>query len=128
MIRHFKIIYLLLLCCVTSFSEEERYITFEVDDMAELQYVPEYTDEAFGTNTIDTNRSRHSWPFEALSIGHSMASFQSYSWGQAYFHHGIDIRGDEETPIYAAVGGKVVNVANYYKGSRYYWEVAILDE
>ncbi len=96
--------------------------------MAELQYIPEYTHEAFGKNTISANRSRHPWPFEALSIGHSMASFQSYGWGQAYFHHGIDIRGDEGTPIYAAVGGKVVNVANYYKGSRYYWEVAILDE
>ena len=125
---HFRLIKLLLLCCVSCTIAEEHYVTFEVDDMAELQYKPDYTDKAFGETKINSQRSQHPWPFEALSIGHSMASFQSYRWNQAYFHHGIDIRGDEGTPIYAAVGGKVVNVANYYQGSRYYWEVAILDE
>lgn len=127
--NQFRIFFALLFLSSLSISaQEERIVTFEVDDLAELQYKPDYLDKAHGNNTINSDRVRHAWPFEALSIGHSMASYQSYRWNQAYFHHGIDIRGDEGTPILAAVGGKVVNVANYYQGSRYYWEVAILDE
>jgi hypothetical protein len=39
----------------------------------------------------------------------------------------LDIRGDAGTPVHASVGGKVINVGNYNGGSRYYWEIAILD-
>lgn len=69
---------------------------------------------------------RPAWPFPPLSIGHTMASYQRYGW-EAYFHHGLDIRGAAGTPVLAAVGGEVVNVGNYNGGSRLYWEVAVLD-
>ena len=97
-------------------------------DDAEARYTPEYASLATGqaADLPALEEARAPWPFEALSIGHTMASYQRYGW-QPYFHHGIDIRGDEGTEVRAAVGGQVVNVGNYNGGSRYYWEVAILD-
>lgn len=67
------------------------------------------------------------WPVKVLSIGHTIASYQQYGAGEAYFHHGLDIRADEGSPILASRGGKVVNVENYVLGNPQYWEVAILD-
>lgn len=97
-------------------------------DDAEARYTPAYAALATGrvADVPGLEAEKAPWPFEALSIGHTMASYQRYGW-QPYFHHGIDIRGDEGTEVRAAVGGQVVNVANYNGGSRYYWEVAILD-
>ena len=69
----------------------------------------------------------HPWPFPPLSIGHTSASYQNYS-GEAYFHHGLDIRGAAGTPILASVGGRVANIENYIPGNLAYWEVAILDD
>ena len=88
---HLRLLKLLFLGCLSFSTAEERYVTFEVDDMAELQYKPDYTDKAFGETKIDSKEVGTRWPFEALSIGHSIASFQSYRWNQAYFHHGIDM-------------------------------------
>ena len=59
---HFRLIKLLLLCCVSFTTAEERYVTFEVDDMAELQYKPDYTDKAYGETKINAQRSQHPWP------------------------------------------------------------------
>jgi hypothetical protein len=97
-------------------------------DDAEARYTPAYASLATGrvADAPGLEDARAPWPFEALSIGHTMASYQRYGW-QPYFHHGIDIRGDEGIPVLAARGGQVVNVGNYNGGSRYYWEVAILD-
>lgn len=72
-------------------------------------------------------QKNHSWPFPLLSIGHNMQSFQDYS-GSPYWHDGLDIRSVKDQPIYAAAGGKVVNIENYVRGNKLYWEVAILDD
>lgn len=73
------------------------------------------------------SRRTHQWPFPLLSIGHAMNSYQDYS-GSPYWHDGLDIRSVVDQPIYAAAGGKVVNLENYVWGNSLYWEVAILDE
>lgn len=80
--------------------------------------------EALG---IYTERRNHPWPYPLLSIGHAMNSYQDYS-GSPYWHDGLDIRSNVDQPIYAAAGGKVVNLENYVRGNSLYWEVAILDQ
>lgn len=72
-------------------------------------------------------RKNHPWPFPLLSIGNNMQSYQNYG-GSPYWHDGLDIRARIDQPIYAAAGGKVVNLENYQPGNDLYWEVAILDE
>lgn len=72
-----------------------------------------------------SEQRNHAWPFPLLSIGHNMQSFQDYS-GSPYWHDGLDIRSHQDQPIYAAAGGKVVNIENYNPGPLY-WEIAILD-
>ncbi len=74
-----------------------------------------------------TEQKHHPWPFALLSIGHNMQSYQDYS-GSPYWHDGLDIRGQQEQSVFAAAGGKVVNIENYIHGNELYWEVAILDE
>lgn len=76
---------------------------------------------------VFTAQKQHPWPFPLLSIGHNMQSYQDYS-GSPYWHDGLDIRAQEDQPIYASVGGKVVNIENYVSGNSLYWEVAILDD
>jgi len=100
---------------------------FACDDPI-ANYRPEYLSLATGDNAHFKRARNYPWPFHPKSIGHNIASYQQYGWSQAYFHHGIDIRGDEGLAVHASVGGQVVNVANYNGGSRYYWEVAILDD
>ncbi len=78
------------------------------------------------TGVLETQLA-HPWPFELLSIGHNMQSYQNYS-GEPYWHDGLDIRSKPDQPIYAAAGGKVVNVENYVPGNPLYWEIAILDD
>jgi hypothetical protein len=73
------------------------------------------------------SQGHHPWPFPLLSIGHNMQSYQNYG-GSPYWHDGLDIRSVVDQPIYAAAGGKVVNVENYQPGNPLYWEVAILDD
>ncbi len=68
------------------------------------------------------------WPFQIESIGHSMQSFQKYGFSSAYWHDGLDMRGDAGTKIYASVAGTIVNIENYHPGNHLYWEVAILDD
>ena len=80
--------------------------------------------DKFATASFSDQRS-HAWPFPLLSIGHSMQSYQNYG-GSPYWHDGLDIRSNVDQPIYAAAGGKVVNIENYNTGPLY-WEVAILD-
>lgn len=74
-----------------------------------------------------SQRAKAPWPVKVLSIGHTMASYQQYGVGEAYFHHGLDIRADEGAAVIASRGGKVVNVENYVAGNPQYWEVAVLD-
>lgn len=76
---------------------------------------------------VFTGQKSHQWPFPLLSIGHNMQSYQDYS-GSPYWHDGLDIRSVQDQPIYAASGGKVVNIENYIHGNHLYWEVAILDD
>lgn len=76
---------------------------------------------------IYTSQKNHAWPFPLLSIGHNMQSYQDYD-GEPYWHDGLDIRARIDQPIHAAVGGTVVNLENYVKGSPLYWEIAILDD
>lgn len=73
-----------------------------------------------------TGQKFHQWPFPLLSIGHNMQSYQDYS-GSPYWHDGLDIRSQQDQAIYAAAGGKVVNIENYVKGNPLYWEIAIQD-
>lgn len=72
------------------------------------------------------SQQTHPWPFPLQSIGHNMQSFQDYS-GSPYWHDGLDIRSVQDQPIYAAAGGRVVNIENYIRGNHLYWEVAIQD-
>jgi hypothetical protein len=76
---------------------------------------------------IFTEQKHHPWPFPLLSIGHNMQSYQNYD-GSPYWHDGLDIRANQDQPIYSPVGGKVVNIENYIIGNPMYWEVAILDD
>ena len=95
----------------------------------ELKYTPRYLKQATGlARDSESVTIRSNWPFDILSIGHTMASYQQYGFSGAYFHHGLDIRGQSGTTVLASRGGKVVNVGNYGGGSRLYWEVAILDD
>ena len=73
-----------------------------------------------------TSKAQHPWPFPLLSIGHAMHSYQNYGF-TPYWHDGLDIRSEIDQPIYAAAGGKVVNIENYIQGDPLYWEVAIMD-
>lgn len=103
----------------------------EMHEEAELFHASAYTKWATGNDQFAMDgwwsRPNHPWPVRVLSIGHSMASYQHYS-GEAYFHHGIDIRADAGSDVIASAGGKVVNIENYVPGSSAYWEIAILDE
>ena len=92
----------------------------------EISYKPKYLHFAHG-HIKNTRLQQHPWPFKPLSIAHNIASYQNYGSG-AYFHHGIDIRADAGTSVYASAGGLVVNIENYVSGSPLYWEVAILDD
>jgi hypothetical protein len=85
----------------------------------------ELTGEA--SDSSPTSSSKAPWPVAVLSIGHTIASYQSYGTGP-YFHHGLDIRADAGSPVRASAGGKVVNLENYVPGSPAYWEVAVQDD
>lgn len=102
-------------------------------DDAERDYSPKYLDQAYGDLKDFQKRgfrNRYFWPVQVLSIGHTNASYQNYSFGpsSAYFHHGIDIRADAGSDVIASAGGKVINIENYMPGNDAYWEVAILDD
>jgi hypothetical protein len=104
--------FLVLLLCATQVLAHESESKTKADKLAFAEY---------GT------QKNYQWPFPLLSIGHNMQSFQNYG-GSAYWHDGLDIRSTPNQPIYASIGGKVVNVENYQRGNPLYWEVAILDE
>jgi hypothetical protein len=82
--------------------------------------------DKFATASFSEQKT-HPWPFALLSIGHNMQSYQDYS-GSPYWHDGLDIRGNQDQTVFAAAGGKVVNIQNYIEGNPMYWEVAILDD
>lgn len=82
--------------------------------------------DKFATGKFSEQR-HHQWPFVLQSIGHNMQSYQDYS-GSPYWHDGLDIRGVKDQAVYAAAGGKVVNIQNYIRGNALYWEIAIQDE
>jgi len=81
-------------------------------------------------NVVIPQNTNAIWPYIALSIGNSMQSFQNYGFspGSAYWHDGLDIRGNANENVYATVSGKIVNIENYRPGNKLYWEVAILDD
>ena len=106
-----KFLFLLMLS-VTQVMAHERSVKTKADKLAFGQF---------------SEQKSHRWPFPLLSIGHNMQSYQDYS-GSPYWHDGLDIRAVQDQPIYAAAGGKVVNIQNYVSGNHLYWEVAILDE
>jgi hypothetical protein len=103
---------LLALLITTQALAHERLVRTKADKLAFAQF----TEQRF-----------HPWPFPLLSIGHNMQSYQDYS-GSPYWHDGLDIRSVPDQPMYAAAGGKVVNIENYIRGNPLYWEVAIQDE
>lgn len=106
-----KFALLLLLCMTQVFAHEKVFKT---------------SADRFATGIFKSQKD-HQWPFPLLSIGHNMQSFQDYS-GSPYWHDGLDIRSTQDQPIYAAAGGKVVNIQNYVSGNALYWEIAIQDE
>lgn len=107
----------------TAFTSEDFH------EEAERNYKPAYLEIAQGDLNKRILRDRHPWPVSVLSIGHTMASYQNYSFvSQAYFHHGLDIRAEAGSDVIASAGGKVVNIENYMPGDDAYWEVAILDK
>lgn len=92
-----------------------------------LAHVKEVRTKADKMATASFTQQRfHLWPFPLLSIGHNMQSFQNYSFSP-YWHDGLDIRSVPNQIIYAAAGGKIVNIENYVKGDDHYWEIAIQD-
>ena len=128
---HFTPLAILFLAVIPGFSQDKDGLHLYKShfENVELLHNPQYLKRATGkASLLPTESERTAWPFDLLSIGHSIASYQSYGWNSAYFHHGLDIRGDAGTPVLATRGGKVVNVGNYGGGNRLYWEVAILDE
>lgn len=98
----------------------------------ERDYHPHYLKHATGNLKQfqrKQRRKRYSWPVTLSSIGHTMASYQRYSFlNSAYFHHGLDIRAEAGSDVLSATPGKVINIENYVPGDGAYWEVAILDE
>jgi hypothetical protein len=97
------------------------------DEDAERDYHPAYASLATGEwPPVLDGKSLYPWPVKLKSIGHSIASYQYYGFGDPYFHHGLDIRADSGSDVIAAAGGKVVNIENYDTGDAY-WEIAILD-
>lgn len=106
-----KFFVLLLLCATQAFAHEKEMKT-RADFMATAKF---------------TEQKHHSWPFPLLSIGHNMQSYQDYG-GSPYWHDGLDIRSKQDEKIFAAAGGKIVNIENYVRGNPLYWEVAILDK
>lgn len=92
----------------------------------EAAYQPDYLHLATGDLSALEQAPNYAWPYDLLSIGHTMASYQNYG-STPYFHHGIDGRSNVGNPVYATSGGQVVNVENYTPGNDLYWEVAILD-
>ncbi|MCO4782331.1 MAG: M23 family metallopeptidase [Candidatus Cloacimonetes bacterium] len=109
-------------CVHTSYAQHHSHEDIE-------QYNnPPYLDQAKGDlNKLSKTAKKYQWPFQILSIGHSIASYQNYG-SNPYFHHGLDIRGDAGTIVKASRGGKVIAVRNYHTGGPLYWEVAILDK
>lgn len=105
-------ILLLLLLTVSGALAHERMVRTKADQHAWGKF---------------REQRHHPWPFPLLSIGHNMQSYQNYG-DEPYWHDGLDIRAKKDQPIYAAAGGKVVNLENYVSGSPLYWEVAILDD
>ncbi len=104
-----------------------------VHHVAERDYRPASEQLAYGElkGELD-DAKRVPWPVKVLSIGHTIASYQNYE-GRGlpqgpYFHHGLDIRADAGSNVYAARGGKVVNIENYVPGNNLYWEISILDD
>ncbi|MFM8269981.1 MAG: M23 family metallopeptidase [Pseudomonadota bacterium] len=97
----------------------------------EREFHPDYLERASGelrSLRLSGHNERAPWPVDVKSIGHTMASYQRYSFfGSAYFHHGIDIRADAGSEVIASVGGQVINIENYMPGDDAYWEIAILD-
>jgi hypothetical protein len=104
--------FFILLLSMTQVFAHERLVKTKADALAYGKF---------------TQQKSHQWPFPLLSIGHNMQSFQDYS-GSAYWHDGLDIRCLQDQPIYAAAGGKVVNIQNYIRGNHLYWEIAIQDD
>lgn len=105
-----KIFLLLLLCATHAFAHEKEMKT-KADFLA---------------TGVFKSQKNHRWPFPLLSIGHNMQSYQFYG-GSPYWHDGLDVRSKQDEQIFAAAGGKVVNIENYVRGNPLYWEVAILD-
>ncbi len=101
---------------------------------AEKNFHPNYASQATGDLKKESKRinsERYPWPVKVLSIGHTIASYQNYSFGgppSPYFHHGLDIRADAGTDVLASTGGQVINIENYVPGNKFYWEVAIKDK
>jgi len=119
---------LIIISCVVTLggcgtSAENQQSHLHDHDAAErhVSRSAEFATGAFQKGAVE----RHRWPVEVLSIGHTGASYQNYG-GSSYFHHGLDIRTDSGSDVFASVGGKVVNIENYGSGPAY-WEVAILD-
>ena len=106
-----KLLLIFLLLTTSVFAHEKKFKT--------------RADE-FATASL-TIRQNHPWPFPLESIGHNMQSYQNYD-GSPYWHDGLDIRSLKNQIIYAAAGGKIINIENYIKGNALYWEVAILDQ
>lgn len=103
--------FLLMLLASTQVMAHEKIVRTRADKLATGKF---------------TEQKNHQWPFPLLSIGHNMQSYQDYS-GSPYWHDGLDIRATQDQPIYAAAGGKVVNIQNYVSGNALYWEIAIQD-
>ncbi len=100
--------------------------------MEELEHLYPSHSAQFATGQLTETRETERvapWPVSVLSIGHTMASYQSYGFlSEAYFHHGLDIRANAGGKVIASRGGKVVNIENYVAGKPEYWEIAILDK
>lgn len=108
------------------FIQSTQASTHSHEDIEQFNNPP-YINQAKGNlNKFSKSAQKYAWPFDLLSIGHSIASYQNYG-SNPYFHHGLDIRGDAGTVVQASRGGKVIAVRNYHTGGPLYWEVAILD-
>lgn len=111
------------LICYRGFSHLQNH------EEAERKFRPRYLSLATGDFSQKRAGVQHPWPVGVLSIGHTIASYQNYSFvSDAYFHHGLDIRAEAGSDVLASTGGKVINIENYMPGDDAYWEVAILDE
>ncbi len=71
------------------------------------------------------------WPFDYATpnvVANLMEDYQHFSLPAPYWHHGVDLRAPDGSPVRAAIGGYVAYAHNYPPYSSLQWNVTILGD